>query len=121
MYPGYSLQYFFQQIDERGSNWIDISSLKKFLIRCSYLPNDNLLLAIIRRIDLDCDAQLNYLEFVDNFRPLEREMPAAKRSLSKSRNKLMSSQWSMARPKSAIYVSPKRRLSVDFNMTGPTQ
>lgn len=83
------------------------------------MPNDNLLLAIIRRIDLDCDAQLNYLEFVDNFRPLERFMPPVKKSLSKIRNKLSTSQWNIARPKSAVYVSPKRRKSLpDFNLTG---
>ena len=80
MQPDYNLQYLFDQIDESGANWIDISALKKFLIKCSYLPNDNLLLAIIRRIDLDCDAQLNYLEFVDNLRPLERQIPQANRS-----------------------------------------
>ena len=35
------------------------NNMKKFLVRCSYLPNDNLILAIIRRMDLDCDAKLN--------------------------------------------------------------
>lgn len=95
MHPLYSLQYFFDEIDDRHTNWIDISALKKFLIRCSYLPNDNLLLAIIRRIDLDCDAQLNYLEFVDNFRPLERMMPEIKRTLERSRSKLSASKWNL--------------------------
>jgi len=33
------------------------------------MPNDNLLISIIRRIDLDCDARLNYLEFIDSIRP----------------------------------------------------
>jgi len=37
----------------------------------AYLPNDNLLLAVIRRIDLDCDAKLNYNEFVNALRPIE--------------------------------------------------
>jgi hypothetical protein len=37
----------------------------------SYLPNDNLLLAVIRRIDLDCDAKLNFREFIDAITPLE--------------------------------------------------
>jgi hypothetical protein len=35
------------------------------------LPNDNLLIAIIRRIDLDADAKLNYREFIDAVRPIE--------------------------------------------------
>ena len=42
--------------------------MKKFLVRCSYLPNDNLIIAIIRRMDLDCDAKLNQLEFTEAIR-----------------------------------------------------
>ena len=33
-----------------------------------------MILAIIRRIDLDCDAKLNELEFIDALRPLENPM-----------------------------------------------
>ena len=36
-----------------------------------YLPNDNLLLGIIRRIDLDCDARLNLKEFSEAISPIE--------------------------------------------------
>ena len=35
------------------------------------LPTDNLLLAIIRRMDLDADAKLNLKEFIDAIRPIE--------------------------------------------------
>jgi hypothetical protein len=35
------------------------------------LPTDNLLLAIIRRMDLDADAKLNLKEFIDGVRPIE--------------------------------------------------
>jgi Ca2+-binding EF-hand superfamily protein len=45
--------------------------LKRFLVKCGVIPNDNLLLAIIRRMDLDADAKLNFKEFVDGIRPLE--------------------------------------------------
>ena len=38
---------------------------QRFLIKCGVLPNDNLLLAIIRRMDLDADAKLNLKEFID--------------------------------------------------------
>ena len=44
------------------------------------MPNDNLLIAMIRRIDLDCDARLNYLEFIDSIRPQENYMPKLKKS-----------------------------------------
>jgi len=35
------------------------------------IPNDALLLAIIRRMDLDADAKLNMKEFIDGIRPIE--------------------------------------------------
>ena len=44
-------------------------SLRAFLLRMSYIPNDNLLLAIIRRIDLDCDAKLCFSEFYEALQP----------------------------------------------------
>jgi hypothetical protein len=42
----------------------DFEKMKQFLINCSYIPNDNLILAIIRRIDLNNDAKLNMKEFI---------------------------------------------------------
>jgi hypothetical protein len=45
--------------------------LKRFLIKCGVLPNDGLLLSIIRRMDLDADAKLNMREFIDGVRPIE--------------------------------------------------
>jgi Ca2+-binding EF-hand superfamily protein len=75
IHPDYNLARFFEEIDSRGTNYVDCINLKTFLIRCSYLPNDNLLLAIVRRLDLDGDARLNYREFVDAMRPLENYMP----------------------------------------------
>jgi hypothetical protein len=41
------------------------------LIKCSVLPNENLLISVIRRIDLDADAKLNFKEFIDAIRPIE--------------------------------------------------
>ena len=59
----------FCEIDVNGTNYINATNLKAFLMKQAYLPNDNLLLAIIRRVDLDCDAQLNFNEFVEIIRP----------------------------------------------------
>jgi hypothetical protein len=53
---------------EGDEKYIDRNNMKKLLVRCSYLPNDNLILAIIRRMDLDCDAKLNQLEFTEAIR-----------------------------------------------------
>ena len=70
MVSDYSVEKLFNEVAQ-GSKYIDIHNLKKFLMRCSFMPNDNLLIATIRRLDLDCDAQLNYLEFIDGIRPQE--------------------------------------------------
>ena len=70
--PKYSLQWFFKEIiGPNGKDVIDRSALKKFINRFSYIPNDNLILAIIRRIDLDSDARLAYSEFYEAIRPIE--------------------------------------------------
>ena len=41
------------------------------MIKCGVIPNDGLLLAIIRRMDLDADAKLNFKEFIYGIRPIE--------------------------------------------------
>jgi Ca2+-binding EF-hand superfamily protein len=48
---------------------IDRINLKKFLMMASFLPNDNLVLAILRRCDVDGDAMLNFMEFAEVIRP----------------------------------------------------
>jgi Ca2+-binding EF-hand superfamily protein len=47
-------------------------------MKFGYMPNDNLLLSVIRRIDLDGDARLNFNEFMDIVRPLEKNAPRKK-------------------------------------------
>ena len=86
-HPDYNLQRQFWEID-RGSNYIDCHNLKSFLIRCSYLPNDNLLMAIIRRMDLDGDARINYMELVDGLRPLENYMDLLEKARSKEQARI---------------------------------
>ena len=61
----------FKSVDDWNYKYIDQINLKRFLIKCGVLPNDGLLLAIIRRMDLDADAKLNMREFIDGVRPLE--------------------------------------------------
>ena len=67
----YSLDVLFKSIDDWNYKYIDQINLKRFLIKCGVLPTDNLLLAIIRRMDLDADAKLNLKEFIDSVRPIE--------------------------------------------------
>ena len=61
------------------------------------LPNDGLLLAIIRRMDLDADAKLNMREFIDGVRPIENF--TAKKFVAST------STASKGRPKTAIVSS----------------
>lgn len=83
--PKYNLQQIFREIDRAGLKFIDRNSLKSFLLRFSFVPNDNLVLAIIRRVDLDCDAKLSFLEFVEAVRPVE-DQPTARLKSAQSRS-----------------------------------
>jgi hypothetical protein len=67
----FSLDMLFRAIDDWNYKYVDQLNLKRFLIKCSVLPHDNLLVAIIRRMDLDADAKLNFKEFIDGVRPIE--------------------------------------------------
>ena len=67
----FSVRAAFKAVDDWNYKYIDQINLKRFLIKCSVLPHDNLLLAIIRRMDLDADAKLNLKEFIDSIRPNE--------------------------------------------------
>ena len=65
------MELLFKSVDDWNYKYIDQINLKRFLIKCGVLPNDGLLLAIIRRMDLDADAKLNMREFIDGIRPIE--------------------------------------------------
>jgi hypothetical protein len=79
------------------------------------MPNDNLLIAMIRRIDLDCDARLNYLEFIDSIRPQENYMPKLKKSRQEQSVKILSPNQSnnknqnFVRPKSSGGLRSRRK------------
>jgi hypothetical protein len=64
---GQEVEWLFYQVTQGDSIHavIDRATLKKFLLLSSYLPNDNLVLAIIRRVDVDGDAKINFMEFSD--------------------------------------------------------
>ena len=95
----------FKSVDDWNYKYIDQINLKRYLIKCGVLPNDGLLLAIIRRMDLDADAKLNMREFIDGVRPLENF--TAKKFVPSGGNKSM-------RPKTAI--TPKAGMM--YNQVG---
>lgn len=78
------------------------------MIKCSVLPNENLLVAIIRRIDLDADAKLNFKEFIDAIRPIENF--TVKKA---SKPKVSDLSLSRPRPKSSLLVRERRNRRLD--------
>ena len=41
------------------------------MIKCGIIPDERLIIAIIRRMDMDADAKINLREFIEGIRPLE--------------------------------------------------
>jgi hypothetical protein len=59
------------EIDDCNLKFICSSSLKRFLVKCQIYPKDELLIALVRRLDLDSDARLSRSEFADGIMPIE--------------------------------------------------
>lgn len=60
-----------RELDDCNLKFIDSAALKRFLIKTRVYPSDDLLIAVIRRMDLDADARLSRKEFNDSILPLE--------------------------------------------------
>ena len=54
------MQSMFREIDDWSYKYIDIKNLKRFLMKTNYYPEENLLKAVLRRLDSDGDARLSY-------------------------------------------------------------
>ena len=67
----FSLDSCYKNLDDCNFGFIDTSNLKRFLVKCCIYASDALLIAIIRRMDLDADARLSKREFFDGIQPLE--------------------------------------------------
>lgn len=67
----YNLDACYKNLDDCNFGFIDTSNLKRFLVKCCIYASDALLIAIIRRMDLDADARLSKREFFDGIQPLE--------------------------------------------------
>jgi Ca2+-binding EF-hand superfamily protein len=67
----YSLDKLFALVDDCNMQWIDTQSLRRFLVKCQYVPDDEVLIGAIRRLDLDGDSRINFKEFCDGIQTIE--------------------------------------------------
>ena len=67
----FNIEGCYKIVDDCNFGFIDTSNLKRFLVKCCIYASDALLIAIIRRMDLDADARLSKREFSDGIQPLE--------------------------------------------------
>jgi len=110
----YCLDMLFKAVDDWNYKYIDQVNLKRFLIKCSVLPNDNLLIAIIRRIDLDADAKLNFKEFIDCIRPIENF------TIKKAYKPSVRETRTPCRPKSSITKRETRKTRNEHSLANRT-
>ena len=84
----YNLDSCYKNLDDCNFGFIDTSNLKRFLVKCCIYASDALLIAIIRRMDLDADARLSRREFFDGIQPQENftkgSLTEMKRTVKKS-------------------------------------
>lgn len=67
----YNIDYCYKQIDDCNFGKIDIACLRRFLVKCCIYASDPLLMAIVRRMDLDGDCKLSQSEFESGIIPVE--------------------------------------------------
>lgn len=80
----FNFESFYKQIDDCNLQFIDASAIKRFLVKCRIYPSNDLLIAAIRRLDLDSDARLTRREFKDGIMPLENFTKSSLAALQKS-------------------------------------
>jgi len=70
----------FQSIDDWSYGYIDKKNLKSFLRKHGHLATNEEVIAIIRRMDLDADARLSKVEFIEGIKPEEPYSKLLKRN-----------------------------------------
>lgn len=89
--------------------FIDSAAIKRFLIKCRIYPSDSLLIAVIRRLDLDADARLCYQEFRDGIMPME--------NFTKGSLKMFEKTIEAKRPRRPVSAIPKTKLPSKISNT----
>jgi hypothetical protein len=67
----YSFDKVMREMDDCNLRFVDTSALKRFMGKCRIYPSDDLLIAVVRRLDIDADGRLSKCEFKDGIMPME--------------------------------------------------
>jgi hypothetical protein len=67
----YKGELMYKELDDCLLGFIDSVAVKRFMNKCGIQIEDSLLIAIIRRLDLNADAKLSKREFMDAVTPIE--------------------------------------------------
>ena len=104
-------EHLYKEVDDWGYKAIDSTNLKRFLIKTGVFPSDALLIAIIRRFDLDADAKLKNAEFIEGIKPqLEYSRKAVKdhEAMTSSRGRTDASGMSASKSRNMRSASKGR-------------
>lgn len=61
----------YKELDDCLLGFIDCVAVKRFMTKCGFSVDDAVLVAIIRRLDLNADAKLSKGEFMDAITPID--------------------------------------------------
>lgn len=59
----FDIERLFREVDDWNYKYVDHKNLKRYLCKMGTPASENMLIAIIRRLDLDADAKLTFQEF----------------------------------------------------------
>ena len=61
----------FTEIDDLALKFLDTQGIKRFMVKARMYPTDEVLICLVRRLDLNSDARLARKEFIDGITPME--------------------------------------------------
>lgn len=61
----------FRAVDLLNEGEINLDNLRAFMKRAGHYPNEEEIVAAVRRLDLDADSSINYAEFSEALKPQE--------------------------------------------------
>ena len=67
----YKSDLMYKELDDCLLGFIDCVAVKRFMTKCGFSVDDAVLIAIIRRLDMNADAKLSKDEFMDAVTPIE--------------------------------------------------